>query len=345
MKTPCRDGISLMEVLISSFVLSFGLLGVVALLPVGGWTVAQTMKADRCGACGRAAMREAKVRRMLYYGNWTPHPTGTAPSWWSRVQQPTIAPGTAGPFLPSFVIDPLGCVNGLPDTLGPLSRITLISRSTGSTLSLDEADAIFRWPDELLFSDSNSADRRPRRMARDASKTPVVGAYPELPGEPSLTAPLEFLNEGSYTWFITVTPSDAETFLAVAQKSVYSVSVVVSHRATLAASSEVLVNVKNFYGGFGGGELELVSAANVKEGQWILLCGQKEIKPDVLVDFGQWYRVVGAGVSPTTRLSIAGPDWDTTTMLNPTATIVEGVIGVYTTPVAVESDADTLWSP
>ena len=54
-----------MEVLISIFVLSMGLLGLAALLPVGSYTILETIKADRAGDCGRAALRDLKARRML----------------------------------------------------------------------------------------------------------------------------------------------------------------------------------------------------------------------------------------------------------------------------------------
>jgi hypothetical protein len=50
------------------FVLSVGLLGVAALIPVGRFAIVETAKADRSGACGRAALSEIKVRRMLEYG-------------------------------------------------------------------------------------------------------------------------------------------------------------------------------------------------------------------------------------------------------------------------------------
>ncbi len=43
-----------MEVLISTFVMSIGLLGLAALIPVGRFAIVQTGKADRAGACGRA---------------------------------------------------------------------------------------------------------------------------------------------------------------------------------------------------------------------------------------------------------------------------------------------------
>ena len=44
-----RSGITLLEVLISVFVLSVGLMGMAALLPVGRYAIVETGKADRAG--------------------------------------------------------------------------------------------------------------------------------------------------------------------------------------------------------------------------------------------------------------------------------------------------------
>src|SRR5579859_1448276 len=58
-------GISLLEVLISIFILLVGLLGVGALIPIGRLEVGQADKFDRAGTLGRAAFREMKIRAML----------------------------------------------------------------------------------------------------------------------------------------------------------------------------------------------------------------------------------------------------------------------------------------
>ena len=64
-----RRGISLMEVLISIFVLSIGMLGVAALIPVGRFSIVETSKADRGAACGQAAqfnvVKTALARRSF----------------------------------------------------------------------------------------------------------------------------------------------------------------------------------------------------------------------------------------------------------------------------------------
>ena len=56
---------SLLEVLAAIGVLSIGLLGLAALLPIGRYTIGEATKADRAGQCGRAALRDVIVRRML----------------------------------------------------------------------------------------------------------------------------------------------------------------------------------------------------------------------------------------------------------------------------------------
>jgi len=119
-----RRGVSLMEVLISIFVMTFGLLGLAALIPVGRFAIEETGKADRSGACGRAALREVKVRRILDPVNWSSIPGN-------------YADGTP------FAIDPIGVDAGLGN-LGTLPRISL----AGNQALLD---SIFGWRDDLKF--------------------------------------------------------------------------------------------------------------------------------------------------------------------------------------------------
>ena len=71
-------GVSLIEVLFSIGVLLTGLWLVAAMIPLGKLALVATEKSDRTGACGRAAMRDIKVRNLLYSGAWQPwHATRT----------------------------------------------------------------------------------------------------------------------------------------------------------------------------------------------------------------------------------------------------------------------------
>src|SRR4051812_38883924 len=98
-----RAGISLLEVLISMFILVVGLASIASLIPVGRYEIGEGTKADRAAALGQAAFREVKVRRLLDQSSWT-----------------TDRADTTGPSLnlaptdqvPPVAIDPLGLTHG-----------------------------------------------------------------------------------------------------------------------------------------------------------------------------------------------------------------------------------------
>ncbi|RCS54555.1 hypothetical protein DTL42_05300 [Bremerella cremea] len=145
-------------------------------------------------------------------------------------------------------------------------------------------------------------------------------------------------------------------------------------------SNERMVRVSDFLasGGYSTGEVELSQKGGTLEdaekrvlklsnGDWICLARRMTNTPTNSTtsfprgDVYQWYRVVmvddivdtsGSGTGPfTRRITINGPDWpvDTTSNASITATqpthaiIVEGVVGVYSKRVRLESKS--LWSP
>lgn len=93
-RTSIRRGVSLMEVLISIFVLSVGLLGIAALIPLGRFTIVEASKADRSGACGRAAIRDVKVRRLLDRTTWVDYNNQYVLPCFNGSGSPVTAAGT-----------------------------------------------------------------------------------------------------------------------------------------------------------------------------------------------------------------------------------------------------------
>ncbi len=125
-----RGGVSLMEVLISIFVISIGLMGIAALIPVANYALLETSKADRSAACGQAAMRDIRVRGLADPLIWTPS-------------------GVPGPGA-TYVIDPLGPATNF----GPIPRATL-------AMNDDLKTRIFYWHDDLLFDMREGTSLRP----------------------------------------------------------------------------------------------------------------------------------------------------------------------------------------
>ncbi len=102
-----RRGVTLLEVLISIFVMAVGLMGVAALIPIGTFAVSETTKADRSAAMGRAAIHEVRVRDML-----EPFRPDGNPRWYTAKSG---LPATAWPVQPLYVIGQFV----LPETTTP----------------------------------------------------------------------------------------------------------------------------------------------------------------------------------------------------------------------------------
>jgi hypothetical protein len=310
-----------MEVLISTFVLSIGLLGLAALIPVGRFAIVQTAKSDRAGACGRAGLRDVKVRRMLDWQSW-----GSAP----QNMQP-------------LAIDPLGATNSpaLPNTLGGAGGIPRINLSW--TPNNDMAQAYFMWQDDKIFNVPDSNALRTRAQYTHGAGAPMD----ENPGNNGIPAVA-----GHYSWFCTVVSAACEATLLPADKTLFTVSVAVCYRRNYSMSppagerpAEVSATA-TFVGASagsvspGGGSLTLDKAVPVKENDWILLYAPGAAAMPAQCN---WYRVVGVGEDTATAagityLTIAGPDWYGATA---TAVIVDSVIGVYTETVELDSG---LWN-
>lgn len=107
--TARRSGISLLEVLISIFVLVVGILGLAALIPIGRFDVQEAGKIDRGAALGKQAQRELRLRGLLDARNeWL---------WFDETAnafKPVLDPATLqfhpqfmAKFTPPFAIDPM----------------------------------------------------------------------------------------------------------------------------------------------------------------------------------------------------------------------------------------------
>jgi len=228
---PRRSGLSLLEILVSVFVLSIGLMGVAAIIPLGHHQIVEATKSDRAAACGQAGLHEVKVRGWL-------NPTGWR--WLAGVPSTILVTDIDGDGIDdgairmrdSFAIDPLffshqdyGNQNNaltrqfpLDATTAatvPLVRVTInqvdnsVMPPVYYPMPFATANRIFTWRDDMLFPIPDEPEDRPRQFVMWDGGQGV--AYPlrttdVLPVSPAPTSPVMSQADDNYSWMATVTP-------------------------------------------------------------------------------------------------------------------------------------------
>lgn len=326
-----RRGVTLLEVLISIFVLSVGMLGVAALIPIGRYTLVETGKADRAGACGRAAMRIVKNTRILD-GNNPNRRDSTCYGWYLNGFT------TSNVYAyDSFCLDPLGCARSsysstlrrfpsanvnLNDTSNwfAMPRISLTSPGGSTAVSLEVAQRMFSWQDDRLF-DISTEDRNQRARQMLLFDNDLVAPLPRISAkDPTIANGVSAVmaeSEGAYSWMATIAPHYWEVSgvgAASVDQLVYNVSIVVFFRRNFSLPSPddavpcertATVNQSSMNSlrvGVGGGRILLQVAQrspdnqrwlDMENGQWIMLAGRVS-RPRAMSIF-KWYRVVSTG--------------------------------------------------
>ena len=303
-----RSGLSLMEVLISVFVLSIGLIGLAALLPVGRLAIV----ADGQGRPGRVL----RPRRTLYRQN-LPHgglaklvqqhrgqqrgvvrrrPVGI------RVDKQSVQPGQL-----RHLLDFADHAQGDDRRPGP---------------------AVLQYagrPDVQRAQRSGPARRRGRFHHQSADTDARRQLFLVLHGHAVAGRSEHEHHQGRHG----KCPAEEH----------YMVSIVVCYRRDLSTGNGETTATVSLNNDPTCGYVTLSSFSsgapfNVKENEWIALCGGTPAQC-------RWYRVVSVGDNSGTQyLSLNGPDC---TGWTPTTAVLVGksVVGVYTEPVQV--DRDLLW--
>jgi hypothetical protein len=307
-----RRGITLLEVLISMFILLIGLLGVGAMIPAARHEILAGVKTDYATTISRAMVREMKVRSYLRPGefnaasNWL---NATGGDVWNPDiddEKPFTVNGTQTDSI-AFVIDPLGIARGYGATFpyGASGLSLYRIHPNRGTLTEPLADPIFRCSDDLITEPATGRDMPPtQRMMGGNSRRASVG---------------------NYSWLATITPDPAGTSI----KMPMIVTVVVFYKRDLstAGAGESSCNV-TFPGGSIGSEITLDNPAKaVRPGDWLMLCGVKG--GAVSTTHFRWIKVVGAATvnAGTQDVTLAG-EWDTT--IPTTAWLFENVIATAT---------------
>lgn len=352
-------GVTLMEVLISIFILAVGLLGVAALLPVGGSEVAAGVQADRAAAIGAAAMREIRVRNILQPVQLDrtftpPRPVlmwlGNIPSIWDPSVIPYIlmdplgvaaagastfpaSPASGTPTMPRFTLGAAPNAVLGPVTLPDGTKIWL-----SSPLSAAGAREIFVSKDDVLFDIPSDRRQRARLMYRQRS----TGALSSNPSsyDPTNNPPncrAEF--EGNYSWMVMLGPP-LRINIASSRGHIWCTVIVFHKRNTDLTQSEIVVPVTSAAMTEVGGEIVVTlsdpkHAALLERDRWILLCATVSG-----AGVFQWHRIVAAArPNPTSNqwyVTVVGDAQMGPPITPQRAVLVQGVVGVFSRLVEVE---------
>jgi hypothetical protein len=318
-----RRGITLIEVLISMFVLMIGLLGVGAMIPAGRYEIMQGVKADYGAMVGREAFRDMKARGYL------------DPTNWRDVNNNVIftPPASFSPPAP-WVIDPLGLGAGFLGqfpygTSAPtsMSRIYPNQFLAGNKPLMD---AMFRCPDDLAT--------QPDTRGRDAPPFQQTVPFNVQPWAPTNLPLLTRASAGNYSWIATIVPDT--TMPSLDSKMTVSVAVFYKRNLSVAGASEgVAGSVRLPTPGVWSGEIILnYPAVNgvtrpVRPGEWMMLAGSGGGG-----NYFRWYRVQSAApIDPSSgdqSVTLHGPDWNPSLAMS--AWLFDGIVSVYEKNIRLE---------
>lgn len=328
-----RAGISLVEVLISMFVLLFGLMGVASVFPVGSYYIERGDQLDRTSAVSAAALNEISTWGMLVPTRWRDR-DGT------QIFKPDRYVGRSSSYrrAHAYAIDPLGMAEGIADGVDlkklhkfpynanrmPIQRLSF--NYNNQLLTRDVTELIFTSRDDLSFNLPEKSDESANALYEtDAAVTTTITGTDNA---------LRRAWKGAYSWLIFVGPSystgPSGSEIATGEVTFYhDVSVVIFNKRSKtylpATGSEPMdereVSVSKISTGYGGGQIQLsvINASqaknltNLRTGEWVLLSGNNP--NDTSKYFMQWYKIISMenedeNLKATKRtISLKGPDW------------------------------------
>ncbi|MDW8079399.1 MAG: hypothetical protein RMJ16_10975 [Thermoguttaceae bacterium] len=231
-------GMTLLEVLISVFVLIVALLGLVSVLPLAARAVEEATRADRTQACGAAGLHELCSREVLSNIDGRRHPLLSPYSWADYALNPVVMPPTrVFNATWGYAIDPwliaqkaelyLGGPNTLPDPGAQrLDRFPFVPVSTSPPtpdwywpmLTLKRVTIL---PPDVWNPAANSW--YPRALLQKAWWLRIFRREDDLIAEPvgdtserpiplfvvdATNQPVKPLADGNYTWLATISCED-----------------------------------------------------------------------------------------------------------------------------------------
>jgi hypothetical protein len=138
-----RPAVTLIEVLVSMFIMAIGMLALLVLFPLGAVSMGQALKDDRCASTASMAENVALAMNIRHDANITGLLGFSNPI------------NTSG----AVYVDPYGVIQGLPPVGNPLIPTTIIPRVSPTFVTLPpQADRWFCLPDDITFLENGMPD-------------------------------------------------------------------------------------------------------------------------------------------------------------------------------------------
>ncbi len=370
-----RRGVTLLECLISIFVLAIGLVSVASLVPVASFQAQRALTDDRKAMLGLTAARDFKVHAFLRPDYWRTSGSSTtivnsSTAAWTEVVNissgawTTVSSSSTGTTPPCVAIDPLmiakfgAAVDNFNASNSASPSAALVMKRITSTVALSTAsDQVCTSQDDLHYNiptiDQGNPDGLP------------IGAYFQSGGVNTKRA-----YDGRFTWAATLVPVWGDPIKTVGRNEMllsivvfnqrnFGVSPINATTPTERAAKAIPSNTTSI----SGGDITItdVNQANValNIGEWIMLGAMiKDLyatNSNSQRPMFRWYRVVTAAPATTggsgwqRNITVAGPDWNITasgttpaivgTMM---AYIYDGAVAVYERTARLEGPS--LWS-
>ena len=360
LKSQRRAGLSLLEVLVSMFIMLFGLLGVAAMFPAGKYHMNKAARYDSAAAFGQATFNDLVVRGVLDRSKWIrwedsrtmadDPANGDIP-----VKNPALDPGRPPRTNPPYQFDPFGTPTpGIPAPASIWGMQRIFHRSFCATTNSEPVSKnlrptflqrMFLTHDDLVI-DESKPDDEPAGPVLDSSG---LASY-----------------SGNYSWMFTVakdstltdTTSNPTGGLLRVSVAIFE-SRIAENEATFyehdPANTKTNSDAKvRMQGGIGGGQLQLhwpmsrhgsppeetftADEELVATGNWIVVSGG--------ADGGhRWFRIISQErVNNVDEITISGADIRPPRDTDPPfqVTLFDKVVSVYEKTIPAHDS--TLWS-
>lgn len=340
-----RDGISLIEILVSIGVISVGLMSVVLLIPIAQHKAERGAQADRAAIAGRRAVRDFSIQGLDKFENWYSEAMSQvylqSNGLWANPSNEQFR------YL-SFCYDPLyltqvgtnnrwyfpyGTQFDTGTTAQPMFRISrslfpnpFAQQSSWWISGVQNPWSSQAWPQRTSYTDPFILNQDDLTFDQDnENRIPLQTVLRDS----NQGIAKRFAN-GHYSWMATMVPQHH------IDSDLYRLSIVVFHKRQIVnpevnqIDSEHTVDVTQLYsGGIAGGDMWVTAIddrefgrddqhlVDLRAGDWVLLSGLKVMfdqnsasNPNIPVRTYRWYRVTAVDdpeLVPNNAATSTGP--------------------------------------